>query len=184
MVRCFLSLNIESSLQTRLKLVQDDLKISLNRQKVKWENTDKFHLTLRFLGDVEQGKIKEIIKELGVIRTGFDVIRMTASGIGFFPNAKYPNVVFASLDEFGNSTGVLVDAIDCSLAKFGFKPDNKFVPHITMGRFRREKRVKITNEINISVEPMEFMFNSFFLMKSTLKPEGSVHEVIKEFKFI
>lgn len=184
MVRCFLSLNIERSLQSRLSLIQDDLKFDLNRQKVKWEIPGKFHLTLRFIGDVESGRMNEIIMELSRIRVGFESIIMTSSGIGFFPNAKYPNVVFVGLAEEGNSTDVLVDAIDGSLSKFGFKPDNKFVPHITMGRFRREKRVKISNEININVEPMEFKFDSFFLMKSTLKPAGSVHEVIKEFKFI
>jgi RNA 2',3'-cyclic 3'-phosphodiesterase len=183
MLRCYLSLNIERSLQNRLKLAQDDLKSELRRQKVKWENFDKFHLTLRFLGDTEEGKISNISKELGDIKLGFDDIRMSVSGTGFFPNEKYPNVVFIGLEETGNSSGILVDSIDKILGKFGYKPDHNFVPHITMGRFRRENRVKIDKPVNIKTEPMEINFSSFFLMKSTLKPGGSVYEVIKEFKF-
>jgi len=183
MVRCFLSLNIERSLQTRLRYAQEDLKRELSRQKIKWENPDKFHLTMRFLGDTEQAVIKNIIAELDGIRMGFNVINMTACGIGFFPNANKPNVVFVALNEDGNSSGILADEVDRVLGKFGFKRDLKFVPHVTMGRFRRENRVKIEHEININIEPLEFKFESLYLMKSTLKPGGSVYEIIKEFKF-
>jgi 2'-5' RNA ligase len=108
---------------------------------------------------------------------------MTAKGIGFFPNAKYPNVVYCGLKDEENLSGKLVSEIYSAAEKFGFKPDNKFIPHITMGRFRREHREKLTRTINIETEPIEFCFNSFCLMKSILKPGGSVYEVIKEFKF-
>lgn len=183
MIRCFLSLNIEHSLQNRLRLIQDDLKQELQGQKIKWENPDKFHLTLRFLGDTEPGMIKNINMELDAVHTGFEFIYMTVSGIGFFPNARYPNVVFAGLNDETNSSGKLVNELDKILGKYGFKPDNKFVPHITMGRFRREHRVKLNRPVNIKTEPLEFRLESFFMMKSTLKPGGSVYEVIKEFKF-
>jgi len=183
MIRCFLSLNIERSLQNKLSYAQEDLKKELSSQKIKWEKADKFHLTLRFLGDTEPGKIKIISQELTGLKLGFEVISMTASGIGFFPNAKKPNIVFIALNEDGNSTGILVDEIDRALGKFGFKPDFKFVPHITMGRFRRDNRVKIEHAINVKIEPFEFKFDSFYLMKSKLKPGGSDYEVIKEFKF-
>jgi len=183
MIRCFLSLNIERSLQNRLIPVQDELKLLLDGQKVKWEMPDKFHLTLRFLGDMEPGTVKKISGELGEIKPGFDTIRMITSEIGFFPDAKRPNVVFLGLTEKENFSDILVNSIDEQLSEFGFKHENKFVPHITMGRFRRGHRVKINSSITLKTEPMNIEFESFYLMKSTLKPGGSVYEIINEFKF-
>jgi len=183
-IRSFISLNIDSSLISRLKLIQDDIRIMLKDHKVKWENPDKFHMTLRFLGDIEESNITEISAELGSVMLGFDNIRMTASGIGFFPNQKRPNVVFIDLTEEGNFSEQLVNEIDNKLNRFGFKPDKKFVPHVTVGRFRRENRKGLHEQINVNVEPIEIIFDSFYLMKSVLKPGGSVYEVLQEYKFI
>jgi len=183
LIRSFLSLNIESSLQNRLKKIQDDAKSELAHYGIKWENSNKFHLTLRFLGDVEEKQLGEISKELAGINTGFDIIKLTASGIGFFPDQKYPNVVYIDLMEEGNNSEALVDKLDSVLLKYNFKPDKKFIPHVTIGRFRREKKKRLDKSISVEVEPLEIIFNSFNMMKSTLKPSGSVYELIQEFKF-
>ncbi len=183
LTRSFLSLNIESSLQNRLKLIQDDVKSRLIHHGVKWENHDKFHLTLRFIGDVEEFLLKEISRELDIIHTGFDTIKMTAAGIGFFPNQKFPNVVYIDFAEEGNNSEMLVNLLDAALDKFSFKPDKKFIPHVTIGRFKKDRRKRLEENFSINVEPVEIIFESFYLMKSTLKPSGSEHEVIKEYKF-
>ncbi|HEY3249962.1 MAG TPA: RNA 2',3'-cyclic phosphodiesterase [Ignavibacteria bacterium] len=183
LIRCFLALNIESSIQAKLKLIQDDVRKLLNNYNVKWENHEKFHLTLRFLGGVNENVLDEIAKKIKLLKFEFENIVMHTKGIGFFPNQKRPNVVFIDLTEEGNHSEQIVSEIDKALDKFGFKPDKKFAPHITIGRFRRENRVKINKEINVKVDPIEIDFDSFYLMKSVLKPKGSVYEVIKRFKF-
>jgi 2'-5' RNA ligase len=138
---------------------------------------------MRFLGDVEKSRRDEILKELGSLKFDFDSFKLVTCGIGFFPNQKHPNVVFIDLRDEGNYSSGLVNKIDVILDKFGFKPDKKFVPHITLGRFRRENRRRMNEQLSFNVEPIEIIFDSYYVMKSVLKPVGSVYEILQEFKF-
>ena len=170
-------------MQPRFKSIQDDVKSALKDYPVKWENDDKFHLTLRFLGDINENKIDELIFVLDRLKFEFETIKFTAKGIGFFPNQKYPNVVFVDLEEHGNNSQKLVEFIDRIILNFGVKPDKSFVPHVTLGRFKRDKRVKLEKQINVKVEQVEIEMDSFYLMRSILTPKGSVYQTVNRFKF-
>ena len=181
-IRTFISLNIEKSLKEKFKLIQNDVMDLLKDYPVKWTNSDKFHLTLRFLGNLEKSEIKLLISGLGKIKFEFSGLKFSTSGIGFFPNPRYPNVVFVELTEEGYNSEKLIEKIDSLIIPLGIKPDKKFVPHITLGRFKHEGRRKLSNSINPGFENYELLFQSFFLMKSILRSGGPEYEVIKEFK--
>ncbi|MCI0448487.1 MAG: RNA 2',3'-cyclic phosphodiesterase [Chlorobi bacterium] len=170
-------------MQSKFKGIQDNVKPALRDYPVKWEDSDKFHLTLRFLGEIANDKISELIFVLDRRKFEFDTIKFTAKGIGFFPNQNYPNVVFVDLEEHGNNSQKLVKFIDRIILNFGVKPDKRFVPHVTLGRFKRDKRVKIDKQIIVKVEQIGIEMDSFYLMKSILTPKGSVYETINQFKF-
>ncbi len=182
-VRSFLSLNIDASIINSLAVIQNRVKEALNEYAVKWEHPDKFHLTLRFLGDLYQNSISELIRHLETVNFDFKTIETFTSGIGFFPDRKFPNVVFIDLTEIGCNLDVLTDNIDKVLSNFGIKPDKKFVPHITIGRFRREKRKKLEGNFNTETERININFDSYYLMKSILTPSGSFYNEIKCFPF-
>jgi len=181
-IRTFISLNTGDSIKEKLKLIQNDVKDLLKDYPVKWTNSDKFHLTLRFLGNLEVNEANKLSSELENIKPGFENLKFETSGIGFFPNAKYPNVVFADLKETNNNSEKLVVKIDEVIKIFGISPDKKFVPHITLGRFKHERKRKVNENININFNNFEIEFRSFYLMKSILKSGGPEYEVIKEFK--
>lgn len=182
-VRSFLSLNIDASLVDSLAIIQSRVKEALADYSIKWEKPDKFHMTMRFLGDMYRNSINELIKQLEFINFEFKSIEMYTSGIGFFPNRKFPNVVFVDLIEKENNTEKLVSNIDNVLNLFGIKPDKKFVPHITLGRFRRENKKRLYEDFNVEVDKIPVIFDSYYLMKSELTPKGSVYSVIKKFNF-
>ena len=62
--RAFLSLNLEVPLKIKIAEIQKKLQNSLSRYKIKWENPDKFHLTIRFLGDLDENQLNEIKESL------------------------------------------------------------------------------------------------------------------------
>lgn len=182
-IRSFLSLNIDSSLTESFRAVQDNVKSELNEYPVKWESPEKLHLTLRFLGDVRADRIDDLVFTLERLKVDFDTMNFTTNGVGFFPNAKYPNVVYVGLEEKGSNSEKLVEFIDKIILNFGVKPEKRFIPHITLGRFRRDKRVRIDKQIEVKVEKIDVEFDSFYLMQSQLTPKGSVYSIISEFKF-
>lgn len=182
-IRTFVSLNPEGKIKKILGKVQQELKESLAGFRIKWEDPAKFHLTLRFLGDLNRGEVKELSAELEKLRFDFDSLTFRTKGIGFFPNPKFPNVIFADLSEDGSDSAILVSAIDKVIDMFGIKPDKQFVPHITLGRFKRDGRQRLEMEPTVKVPAAESVFTAFYFMKSTLKTGGSVYEEIKKFNF-
>ena len=182
-IRTFLSLNIDASVEPLAAEIQKRVKEQLGRHHVKWEDPAKFHLTLRFLGDIDEDKIPELTGVLDRLKFDFEKIDFTAKGIGFFPDSKYPNVVFIDLSESGSNTEKLVGFIDKIIFNFGVRPEKKFIPHITIGRFKRDKRVKIESPVEIDFQPFNIEFSSYFLMQSILQKEGSAHLVLNEFGF-
>jgi 2'-5' RNA ligase len=181
--RAFLSLNLDDPVKIKIAEIQKELQKSLSGHKIKWENPEKFHLTLRFLGDVSDDDLTEIKEGLEKANPGFENIKFNSSGIGFFPNSRKPNVVFIALEEEGSNSEKLVQEIDKVITKLGIKPDKKFVAHITLGRFRRENRKGVDEEKLVNFEPFYVSLNSYFLMESVLDFKGSKHYPIKEFNF-
>lgn len=182
-IRAFLSLNFPREFIEYLAVVQKDVKSSLSPYSVKWETPQKFHLTLRFLGDVSLENIKCLCSELDKRKFAFNKIEFVTNEVGFFPNAKFPNVVFLGLEEVTNNVNELIGTIDEATSKLGIKQDKKFVPHITLGRFRRDKRQRL-REINFKeIEKRKIEFDSFYLMKSILSSDGSTYYDIEKFNF-
>jgi 2'-5' RNA ligase len=182
-IRTFLSLNLNSSLKKKISEIQKKLQIYLKEHPIKWEDPEKFHLTLRFLGDIEENSAELLKNDLERVDFDFEALKFHSSGIGFFPNPKRPNVVFVELQEDGNNTEQLLSRIDEVINKYGIKPDKKFVAHITMGRFRRENRSSVRIENLPDFNPFDVYFPGYYLMKSVLNTKGAVHSVLKEFKF-
>ncbi len=182
-IRVFLSLNLDEQSADNASNVQFLLKQKLSGMPVKWEDAKKLHLTLRFLGSVNIDEISGLSEVLERLKFDFEKISFNANSIGFFPNPKYPNVVYLGLEETGDNSEKLVGFIDRIICNFGVKPDKKFVPHITLGRFKRGKRVKLAEKIEIDFKVFCLEFGSFNLMQSHLTPSGSIYEVIKEIKF-
>jgi 2'-5' RNA ligase len=182
-IRAFLSLNLEDSLKTRIAETQKELQSKLGGHLIKWENPEKFHLTVRFFGDVSEEVLGTLKIELGQINWDFDLLEFNSNGIGFFPNSRRPNVVFIGLDEKGNNSEQFVKEIDKVTAKFGILPDKKFVAHITLGRFRRENRKGVDENNLVKFEPFMVNFDSFYLMESVLGSKGSIYYPIKQFNF-
>ena len=179
--RTFISLNLDEPVKRKFAQVQNSVKEALKEYVVKWENPFKFHLTLRFLGDLNHAEIRDLVNELDKINTGIDNIVFFSEAIGFFPNARYPNVVFIDLREKSDHLNKLLTEIDNTILEFGIKPDKKFVPHVTLGRFRRDKRQLLNTEIKLDVPITEVLFEEFFLMKSVLQQTGSEYEIIKKY---
>jgi len=182
-IRAFLSLNLDDSVKYRIAEIQKELQKKLGGYPVKWENPEKFHLTVRFLGDVNENDTEYLIDELRNVNWDFVNLKFTSSGIGFFPNPGKPNVVFIGLDEEGNSSKVLVDKIDKIITKLGIQPDKRFVAHITLGRFRKENRKSVDVNNLVIVEPFNITFDSLYFMESVLDSRGSKHYPVKQFLF-
>jgi len=183
-IRTFFSLNIKnSSLIEKISGIQEKLKLDLKQYDIRWEQPSKFHLTLRFLGSIEDKTVQTLIEEAEKYDFGFSKIIFETKGIGFFPSQKFPNVVFLELTDKEESSQKLAELIERTVKKLGFDRDKRFTPHVTLGRFSKGNRKKIENIPEVSSAGFNIEMDSFCLMKSMMSNKGSEYFLIKKFFF-
>lgn len=185
-MRVFISLNLTEEKKREFSEIQNRVKDLLDNRAVdsiKWEGEDKFHQTIFYLGDVPENVIGKISADLEKIKSeiNFNKINFIAKEICAFPNLRYPRVLTIGLENPDGNAFLLYDKICEKLSPYGFSPDKKFHPHITLGRVKRDKKVNLVSlkeKINFTIE---FSCEDFFLMESKLDSRGSVYREIKKF---
>jgi 2'-5' RNA ligase len=185
-MRLFLSFNIEPNIKDEFFKVQRELsgKLShLPQRAIKWEDKSKFHLTIFFLGDVDNPKMSSLISGLESFSAGLNYkeFLFESSSLGCFPNPKNPRVIFADVINPGNDVFEFYDALLIPLKNAGFIPDKKFHLHITFGRVKYRGRFNIENEMKSINFGINFSVNGFYLMQSVIDSHGSVYKEIKKF---
>lgn len=184
-MRLFISVNLNQETKEKLFSVQSELKEKISQKypySVKWENKDNFHLTLLFLGEVDNGSSEEIISSLGKIKVkNTDEIIIRGKSLNAFPSLNNPRVLFVDLFDENKLIEKLYLKIADSMEMLGFRPDKKFHNHITLGRIKRESGIhslEFPGDINCD---FYYQAKSFHLMQSTLTSGGAIHKAVKEF---
>ena len=156
---------------------------SLQKQLPKAKQTlpKDFHLTLKFLGEVDEKKAEEIKKKLVEIK--FKPFECEINGIGNFAGNSV-KIVFVRIRN-SEKMAELQKQIDGKLADF-FKKEKGFEPHLTISRIKlvENKKRYLDSLRKIKTEKQVKKVNSFELIKSTLTPEGPVYEVLANYKLL
>lgn len=170
--------DILSKLQTKLRYAQAD---------VKWVEPQNIHLTLKFLGDINEkqlAKINAILDDIAGNKINFQA---NISSIGAFPNMDFPRVIWVGLKEGESQIKELAIMLEEKIAEIGIPKENRaFSSHITIGRVKtlknKEKLVKELNSYRDGLPEgnLNFAVNKLTLFKSTLGLKGPTYEILKE----
>lgn len=154
--------------------------------QLKWVRAENLHLTLKFLGETEPGRLGAIRNTLTPIRCEHPVT-LDFCGLGFFPNEKRPRVFWAGMDASSNLKSLAAD-MDHALHKIDFPlEDRPFTPHLTLARFSLPgvpaKLLAFTRE-NESRAFGSMTACEFLLIESKLKPGGAEYTTLQSFPFV
>jgi len=141
-----------------------------------------FHLTLKFLGEVQPNKAEEIVDILKKVR--FSPFSVHLDSVGIFPTENYIRVVWVGLKPEGKIME-LQKQIDSSLDKL-FKKEKDFKAHITLARVKNpeDKKSFVEQVKKIKVENKIIDVKDFRLVKSTLASSGPVYDDVEVFSFV
>jgi len=179
-VRTFIAFDTPADIRDDAVKLQSELKKS--GAGVKWEPSDKFHVTVKFLGDVveeELGNIIAIVENTVKNQLCFDV---SYEALGCFPGPGRPKVIWIGVRSLDGRLEALKDGLDSRLLPSGFEVEKrKFHPHITLGRVKTEKNLAhlIPMLKNLNFEPHKAVIGEIAVIKSVLKPEGSIYSVLR-----
>lgn len=176
-VRAFIAIEIPENIKLQLKQVQERLKKGLTG--VNWARPEGIHLTLKFLGNIDEEMISRIGDSMKKATERSSVFSIRLSGLGIFPGPRFPRVVWIGVKEGGEDLKGLNRAIDKTMDKLGFSAEEReFRPHLTLGRVRSQERrdelLKAIEELQ-NFEAGSFEAREVSLIKSDLKPGGAVY---------
>jgi RNA 2',3'-cyclic 3'-phosphodiesterase len=183
-IRSFIAIKIPADIQKKLQGIQDKLKQSAAH--VSWVQSEHIHLTLKFLGNIEDGQVDDIVAGIRNSVKGIAPFQLQVGYAGAFPNIRFPRVIWVGVtDDEADSLKTLEAALSNNLAPFGFETTEKerFKPHLTLGRVRSQKNRSnllraVESMVNIWVG--EVPVKSVYLMKSELKSTGAEYTDLAE----
>lgn len=177
MIRTFIAVDFPQDFVEKIVHIQSKLK-DFN---VKLVDPKLVHITLKFLGDVNENKIQQITEALDHINIpSFDA---RIGNVGVFPKPQYVKVVWLGAE--GNFEQ-LHDDVESALKPFRFKKDRRgYTAHATLARVKhipkedKDAFLNVLDELK-DVEVGTFHVDAIKLKKSTLTPEGPIYETLHE----
>ncbi|MBI2576912.1 RNA 2',3'-cyclic phosphodiesterase [Candidatus Woesearchaeota archaeon] len=138
-----------------------------------------YHLTLHFLGEVDEPIAAKLQNQLSAIK--FPCFSLTLDHICFFPPTGAPKVVWVGVEPRAN-VEKLHREIGRSIQDIRLQPEKRFSPHLTLARVKQvtDKEGAIQELKGVKPRPVIWDINNFFLIRSTLTPQGPVYENMKE----
>jgi 2'-5' RNA ligase len=143
-MRLFFALALDEPLRAAAASVAADLQRRLaatrSDRAIKWVERQNLHVTMRFLGEVDDARAQAIIQRLRepLPDVSFD---LAVGGAGAFPPAGPPRVLWIGAGAGADAARAVFDRIEERLSSLGFEPEHRaYTPHMTLGRVREINR--------------------------------------------
>ncbi|UCH78141.1 MAG: RNA 2',3'-cyclic phosphodiesterase [Candidatus Coatesbacteria bacterium] len=178
-VRLFVALELPAGHRAALEGVCEEGR----RGGVRWVPAANVHLTLKFLGEVEETLLPEIEAALAAVASEAAPFSLSLAGGGCFPSPRSPRVVWVGVGAGAEEAAALAAAVDRALRPLGFSREKRrFRAHLTIGRPKGGKesaasaadKIEHLRGFEAPAEAAEVLA----LVKSTLTPEGAVYDVL------
>jgi len=177
-MRVFVAIEISDEVRAELARTQQTLAVA--SAKVKWVAPENIHLTLKFLGDIDEETAGPVRAAMAAAAGG-GPFAFEVAGLGTFPPRGKPRVVWAGVTEGAQAATRLQAKLEAALRPLGFRAEKRFVPHLTLGRVKSPKGA---DELMARIEGHAgAAFGTcsaaeMTLFQSTLTPQGAVYRVV------
>lgn len=152
---------------------------------IQWANPDGMHLTLKFMGNLPASAVAPLLAALGPAAAGRRPFGLELAGLGAFPHARRPRVLWVGVGGDLEALAGLQQAAEAAIAGLGYPPETRrFAPHITLGRPRRGLSDTELSRIGAAVDdvapprPAGWRVTSVELMRSELLPSGARYTML------
>ena len=187
-LRLFVACAMPEAVKRGLASIQDDMRRQ-GAPRLRYVRPEGIHITLKFLGDVQQHRVEAIAAALERAIEPFE-LRLTIERLGGFAPASLRagsgaglRVVWAALAGDLAQLAALAERVECALVPLGFPREKRlFAPHITLARVPDEVSVEDRLWLAALVESYQLpalppmILSEVLLIRSILGPGGSVYE--------
>jgi 2'-5' RNA ligase len=174
MQRLFVAIRPPAPIRARLLAVMGGI------SGARWQRDDQLHLTLRFIGEVDRHRARDIDAALAAVRR--QPFEIALSGIGAFARRGRPDAVWAGVTPRAELAR-LHQKIDQALVRCGLAPEGRaYMPHVTLARLNRSAGPigHLLDAASRLTSP-PFVVEAFGLFESALTPDGAVYSEIASY---
>ncbi|GBC83466.1 RNA 2',3'-cyclic phosphodiesterase [bacterium HR10] len=175
-IRSFICIDVPEEVKARIEAVQAKLKRV--PADVSWTRPANVHLTVKFLGDVEEARVSVLRTVLDEIARGCAPFELVTGCGGIFPRADRPRVLWIGIRDERGALQALVTEVEDVLARHGFPREPRpFTAHLTIGRVRSERSAQelVRRFLAEEFPSYRFRVTQLILMRSDLRPEGALY---------
>lgn len=177
--RLFIALNLPKEVKEEAEKIIK--KLAGQTKAVKWVKSEGLHLTLHFLGYLDDRQTEQIKLVMQSFTGKFGQFNFILDNLQAFPDLQRPRVIFLKCRQTnGKTVFKLQQLLGQKLRQLGFNIDQRiWQPHLTLGRIKEKGNWRITPLVTAKTA---FVINTFELMQSTLKPDGAYYQLVTSLK--
>lgn len=173
-MRLFITVNMDTDVQDEIMDIIPIIKTNIRQGK--YVPKENMHITMLFIGEVEDGQVSTVERVIESAVAGIEPFELWVEDLGVFPNEQKPNILWAGVKGELNSLNKLYDQLLSAIKTTGlpFDAKPKYTPHLTIAR-------KIGTGYQkgaIKLKTMAWTVNSLDLYQSILLPDGVKYQRI------
>jgi RNA 2',3'-cyclic 3'-phosphodiesterase len=141
-----------------------------------WNRDGKFHLTLKFLGEIPKARVENLSLAAGRAVEGLSSFNLAVEKTGAFPDDGPPRVLWIGVSDPSRRLNELYESLEEECARESFPKDARpFHPHLTLARLRppHGARALASAHKELPFDPMEMIVSELLVIRSELGSKGS-----------
>jgi len=181
-MRTFVAIEIPEPLKLNLDRSVEEIRSGLKDGLIRWVRLESIHLTLKFLGEIEQEQARAIHEILDQVAGRFSRFSLEIAGLGCFPNWTRPRIVWVGFKPAGGELLRLQSELEGRFEKIGFERDQRgYHPHLTLGRVHKGLSGSDVKQISRWAQEAQigtvgrFEADAISLIRSVLHPDGATY---------
>jgi 2'-5' RNA ligase len=184
-LRTFIAVDTGKAIRDRCVALQETL--ARAGADVKWVEAENLHVTLLFLGEVEDRDVPALCRAVAEVCAAQAAFRLSVEGVGCFPNPRRPRVVWVGAGAGGADLIALHDALEPPLLALGCyrREERQYTPHITLGRVRGDRSTgELANALARKTDWQAgvTLVREVRVLSSELTPKGPVYATLSRAK--
>ncbi len=184
-LRTFIGLDVGKEIRRRLVALQEIL--ARAGSEVKWVEADNLHVTLLFLGEVDNREVVDVCQVAAESIQPQPAFTMSIETAGCFPNPRRPRVLWVGVGEGVQEVCALHDALEGPLLELGCyrREERQYTPHVTLGRVKSDRpadKLAVALAKQAKWKGGTVPVREVLVLSSELTPKGPIYTVLSRAK--
>lgn len=181
--RIFTAIDISDETREKAADYIENLRREFPDVRVGWDKPEKFHLTMKFLGEIDERQLNELTAAVARTADQFSNLKLQIAETGVFPSKRNARVLWLGVQEKQGSLQSLNEILESECERRGFpKEKRNFKAHLTIARLREphKSRELIERHSEESFVSDEFEVSEIVIYESRLQKSGSNYSIVSK----